>query len=147
MNRQSLRGITSVLSNMEQIIANGDHTNTTTMKYFALLSRYYYYGGTISVESRLSKSGLFNTSNFTAHKAQQSYIEIAKLYVFGGQLKIRISKALSDSKTDLIGIGTDNIDKVVNKIRRFTINNGVDLRYNKNTNVVGLENRRVPLIS
>lgn len=136
MNRQSLKAITSLLGKIEQTIVNGDHTNTTTMKYFALLSRYYYYGGTVSVESRLSKSGILNTSNFSTHRAKQSYIDIAKLYTFGGQLKLRVSKALSDSKADLFGIGTDNIDKVVNKIRKFTISNGVDLRYNKNTNVL-----------
>lgn len=140
MAKQSLKGIITGLDKIEQVIVSGDHTNTTTMKYFALLSRYYYYGGTVELASRIRKSGILSTPNFGTDKAKSSYLEIAKLYVFGGQLKLRLNKAYKDSMSSPVEIDTEVIDKVINKVKRFAINNDIDIHYNKNTNVLSTLN-------
>lgn len=140
MKRISLKGILAGLNKLEHAIVLGDHSNTTTMKYFALLSNYYYYGGTVNLTSRIRKSGILDTTNFSTEKAKTIYLEIAQLYVFGGQLKLRISKSLKDTKADLFGVGTNNVDKVISKIKKFTVDNDIDIHYNKNTNVLSTFN-------
>lgn len=136
MDNTSLKPILAELKNTEFAIIDGDHSNTRTMIYFAAFSRYYYYGGKVDYKSRILKSGIFNTQNFRTDRAKASYLDIAGLYIFGGQVKLRVSKSLHDTKADLFGVGVDNIDKAITKIRKFVTTNGVDVHYNKNTNVL-----------
>lgn len=136
MKRQPLKIINELLRKVESIIVCGDHTNTTTMKYFALLSRYYYYGGRADLSAIIKKSGILNTTNFNNESSKSSYLEIAKLYVFGGQLKLRINNSFCDIKN----LCTDDVDKAISKIKRFAVSNGIDIHYNKNTNVLSTFN-------
>lgn len=138
MNNSNIRNISLELNNIENKIINGDHSNTTTMIYFATLSKYYYYGGKSDLISRLTKSGILDTQS--TNQAKQSYINIAKTYVFGGQLKLRISKSFKNTKADLFGIGKEDIYLAVNKIKKFALKNDITVIYFDKDNELYVKN-------
>lgn len=125
-----VRAISKSIDSMKQEIHNGECSNNMMLKYFAALSVYYYHGG---------------TKNIIAQTWGIADANVAKTYVFAGEIKLRIDKSLRDTMSDIFGIGTASISIAISKISKFVNKNGIELKYDKQRNVLFITNKLTKL--
>lgn len=129
----NIRDIKQKIYETEKLIAKNNNSGDY-LKYFSLLSKYYYLGGKTSLINMLKNSVILSNKPLDNKGYVIRFLGETQMYVFGGQLKLRLHKIFDKANADLFGIDRRIIQKAVNKLKEFTYKYGIALEYNYNNN-------------
>lgn len=110
-----------------QIIA-GDHSNQTTMIYFANLANYYYLGGKTKLPIKIKR--VLNRDWLSTPKAKYNYIRNAEIYILGGWVYLKAKAIVAKKSTK------GNVNNILNGLKNTLINWGIEVQVDNSSNTI-----------
>ncbi|MBO5389026.1 MAG: hypothetical protein J6A59_13035 [Lachnospiraceae bacterium] len=115
-----------ILGIENQIIA-GDHSNKTTMMYFANLANYYYLGGKTKLPIKIKR--VLNRDWLSTQKAKYNYIRNAEIYILGGWIYLKTKDVIAKRSIT-------NTKGIVNGLKTTLNNWGIDVELDNSINKI-----------